>query len=272
MRRAFLIGFIVSLGLGVALLLVGDPARWPEPEAPPRQGEAVEIDPAGRVAHSAAALGRLVREPQNTWSNLAFVFGGAWLLMGAASRLARRLGLVLVAVGVGSFLYHASASRTLRHLDVAAMYWLFLLSGAFSLGGLRPRWRDALERHANALAAAGLAAAIALTLARNVRVAGLKPFSLTIATAGAAALLLGTLAVIARRQSTPGAWARCGGIVVVFAAAVACQLGDQPGQWGFAPHGMVQAHALWHGLAAAAFVLTVRMIEQAESAPAHRSR
>lgn len=124
--RTLLAFLVVAAALALTLALVRDAARWPEAEVPPRQGEAVQRG-STPPQHLPEALRRLVREPQNTWSNLAFVLGGAALVVTARLRMARGVGVSLVAVGIGSFLYHASASRTLRHLDVGAMYWLFLL-------------------------------------------------------------------------------------------------------------------------------------------------
>ncbi|MFO1447939.1 MAG: hypothetical protein U1F61_07255 [Opitutaceae bacterium] len=103
-------------------------------------------------------MSHLIREPQNTWSNLAYLAGGALLLgSSASSRSARSLGLALIGVGVGSFLYHASASRTLRHLDVGAMYWVFLSAILFSLGSVVPRFRIWTEKHGMALGVITLA-------------------------------------------------------------------------------------------------------------------
>lgn len=257
--RVFLITVAATLLPIAVLAIVGNSTRWPEPETPPQQGEAATPENHGeKQAHRADALARLIREPQNTWSNLAFVAGGAVLIAGGAGRMTRVIGVALVGVGIGSFLYHASASRTLRHLDVAAMYWLFLLAGASALGALRAQARAWLDRHAFALLAASLVAAVALTLARNVRLAGVKPFSLTIATGVTATLIIAALARVAWLQrSLPSAAA----IVALFAAAVTCQLGDRPGGWLFAPGAPVQAHALRHVLSAAAMVLAVRLLD-----------
>jgi hypothetical protein len=50
--------------------------------------------------------------------------------------------------------------------------------------------------------------------------------------------------------------------VALFAVALACQIGDRPGAWLCAPTAVVQPHAIWHILSAAAFVLAVRVLDQ----------
>src|ERR1043166_6388299 len=131
MKRTLLLSAAVIAVLLASLAVVRDASRWPEAENPPLQAEAAIVSrDAVDPTHSPEALGRLIREPQNTWSNIMFVFGGAYLLSTSASRIARYTGIALIAVGAGSFFYHASASVALRHFDVAAMYWLYLMAVA----------------------------------------------------------------------------------------------------------------------------------------------
>ncbi len=208
------------------------------------------------------ALRRLVREPQNTWSNLAFVLGGSGLLVAARLRMARAVGAALIAVGVGSFLYHASASRTLRHLDVGAMYWLFLLLGGLALGSVVAPCRNWCERRAGWLAVGTALAAVGLTVGRNLSVLGIKPLSLTIATGIAAALTIASLGIAGWRSRSGRTWAAVAGVYVLFAVALMCQLGDQPGRWLFRPGAAVQAHALWHIFSAAAVVGAVAVLDR----------
>jgi hypothetical protein len=270
-KRIGAITALVVVGLLGVLAGVRQPAAWPEPETPPQQGEAVEPGSIStRPVHSAVALARLVREPQNTWSNLAFVIGGAFLAGTATSRLSRLVGVAVIAVGVGSFLYHASASRELRHLDVAAMYWLFLMTTALCIGAVWPPWRAKLEAVAVAVFGVALIAAVLLTFARNVTVFGIKPFSLHAATAVTAAILILSLAQVARRLETIGAALQLLGIVTVFGVAVACQTSDRPGRRFYRPDAIIQAHAVWHVLAAGTLVAAVKLLERdagADGAP-----
>jgi dihydroceramidase len=91
----------------------------------------------------------LIRQPINTWSNLAFVIVGGWVLLrltsqaGSESTLkrvstrfgwqtpisiggfaGRIYGSVCIAIGLGSMVYHASLSFVGQWLDVMSMYLL----------------------------------------------------------------------------------------------------------------------------------------------------
>lgn len=53
------------------------------------------------------------------------------------------------------------------------------------------------------------------------------------------------------------------GVCALFAIALTCQLGDQPGRWFFRPEALVQAHALWHLFSAAAVTGAVALLGRA---------
>lgn len=261
MIRALLITGAVVVALVVVLAGVGKPARWPAAETPPQQGEAAIAAVGGALpVHAPAALARLVREPQNTWSNLAFVWVGALMIASAGRRLRRCVGVTVIAVGIGSFLYHASVARALRQLDVAAMFWVFLMMGFLCAAALAPRWREWIEQRAGLWLGVTLLAAVGLTVLRNVVVAGGKPFSLRVAAAIAAATIILSIAQVARRRETVGAALQMLGIVTLFGVAVGLQTVDRPGGRWFRPDAWLQAHAVWHVLAAAALGWAARFL------------
>lgn len=257
MRTGLLVFVATLAALIAALVFVGGPEHWPAAEPVPYQGEATT---AGAQAHSPAALARLVREPQNTWSNLAFVLGGAALVGACRMRLACGAGWALLGVGVGSFLYHASASAALRQLDVGAMYWLFgitvLLCGAMTF----PAWRTSVERHAIVACVGMLVLAVGITVARNFTIGGFKPLGLTVVTGVVSALLFATLARSALRRESVGAALQLLGIVTVFGAAIWLQVGDRPGGRLYRPNALIQAHAGWHVLSAVAITWAVAVL------------
>ena len=251
------ITLIVTLLLVLTMMMVARPERWPPPEMPPRQGEALALEsPVGhRAVHSEEALSRLIREPQNTWSNLAFVVGGALLIAGSPRRSAQALGVALIGIGVGSFLYHASASRTLRQLDVAGMYWLFIMAVIVSTAVFFPRLKDGIEARVGIITVFSGVLAILLTAGRNMRVWGVKPFELSTTTAITATVMVLALCLTGwRRRTLRAAW-QIAVVLMFFGVAVVCQLGDRPGGWLCNPDATVQAHALWHIFSAAAFVM-----------------
>jgi hypothetical protein len=264
LKQAALIVATVTLGLALVLAAVGDPARWPLPESPPQQGEAAVLH---GPTHSSAALARLVREPQNTWSNLAFLMGGAWLVARARRRIIRRTGLALLAVGVGSFLYHASASRVWRQADVTAMNALFLCAATACVATWHGKAGDWIERRAGVILMVSFLAAIVVTAARNVSLFGFKPLSMHLLTALTAALMIISLAETARRRATLRGALALVAIVTIFGVAAACQLNDRPGGRFFRPEWPVQLHAVWHVLAAGAFTGAMRLLDGNPSPP-----
>lgn len=261
LRTVLIFGATLALCIG-ALAFIGRPERWPPPEQPPRQGEAMDAVPGAPPGHASAALGRLVREPQNTWSNVAFVLGGAVLIAVGINRNARMIGVVLIAVGIGSFLYHASASRTLRHLDVGAMNWLFLVAALFSVSSHWPALRKHGDRFTGTILIVTLVLAVVATAGRNWRVLNFKPLALSNTTATAATIMITSLILVAWHRRSWSTTVGLAGIVTLFAVALTCQIGDRPGGWLCDPNAIVQAHALWHIFSAAAFVLAVRELDQ----------
>jgi predicted membrane channel-forming protein YqfA (hemolysin III family) len=262
MKKTLLIITAVTLSLIGTLLSVG--RNWPPPENPPRQGEGIDVIAlkSGIFIHSQLALSRMVREPQNTWSNLAFVVVGAYLVTGGLTRRARLVGAALIAVGIGSFLYHASASRTLRHADVAAMYALFFATSALCIGSLHRRIGDLLDRRIGVLAIGTLVIGVCATAGRNIIILGVKPFSLTVGTAAAATLLILSLVYTAYQRQRTRTTSMAAGAVGAFIIGVVCQVGDRPGGWLCAPDAVVQGHALWHLFSALAVFLAVRTLDQ----------
>jgi hypothetical protein len=241
---------------------------WGTPEIPKAQCEAsitpVPLpapgsNPPPYQAHVAAAV---IREPQNTWSNLGFVFVGALVVAHDRRFFSRLLGAVLCGLGIASGLYHASLLASWRTVDVAAMGWVTF---ALSCVGASVVWRKTSERLARfhvLIGSVGSALAILAAVFRNdVRIGGVKPFDSTYTTiAGVSVVSLLLLAAVyhALRRSPQSRlrWGRLGLLVVTLGAAIACQLGDHPGHCFCHPESPVQAHAVWHVLMAVAVALT----------------
>jgi hypothetical protein len=160
---------LIAGPLALTVFLIGRGTGWPDPENPPRQGEALDAKAyvQGNYVYSHGALAQAIREPFNTWTNLAFVRCGALLLTREGLAPRRQAGLALIAVGIGSFLYHASSSRTLRHWDVGAMYWLYLMLIVLAVGVLSERFRDFFNRSASGWMIALPILAIWITINRN---------------------------------------------------------------------------------------------------------
>lgn len=219
--------------------------------------------PAGEYVHADAALARLIREPQNTWSNVAFVAVGFLVFLLPRAALSRGAAVALVAVGMGSFLYHASASRHLRHIDVAAMYWLYVALAVLGAAAVFPSVRSLLERRPIVVGLASAVVGFAFAASRNLRVFESKPLNLTNATIVAVAVAAGALAWrCVQTRSRSYAWwslAAC----VLLAGAAAFQVADRPGGWYYHPDYPIQGHTLWHILSAAATGILLLLLSAA---------
>lgn len=259
------------LWLFLEVLLVA--SVWPEVETPPRQGEAVLASSlaSGAPVHDPAALAAAVREPQNTWSCLAFLLVGAVILQGTRDALGKWLAVTLAIAGVAAMLYHASATRMFRQGDIAGLYWtggLVCWLAATRLGVLGPRagsGRVALV----AWLGFGLLA-IVLTALRNVQMAEFKPLQLPVVTAVLGLLVGSMVLVFCLRQADARTWRFGLGAIVAISVGFVLQYGDRPGGFWCVPGSWVQPHAVWHVLCALALALMVECFDAPPRAPAGR--
>ena len=247
-----LVSFAAAVLLWALLHFFASPSAWPSPESPPRQGEALS-GPAlahGEIKHSAEALGRTIREPQNTWSNLAFIFVAAALFPLLRPGFQRQSCYALFGLGVGSFLYHASASREFRNVDVAGMFWVCFYLLVFAVVAVNPRSSNFLDRYPKFVAVATVLAAVAATCARNVHVLEFKPLAISFVTVFSAVVSILALTIVSVRSRTPMDWLVLFGVLLLLSIAAVCEEADRPGQWACDPSSPIQLHAVWHVLGA----------------------
>ncbi|KRC84417.1 hypothetical protein ASE25_21560 [Terrabacter sp. Root85] len=184
-----------------------------------------------------------IAQPADAWSSLAFVVAGvaAAVLLGPAARpervLVPLLAVSLVAVGIGSFAFHATLTLWGQFVDVLPMYAV----GCVLLAGALVRLRRVTPRVA---VLGGVSLLVALGVLLRV-----WPESRRVLFA--AVLLPGiVLELVAARGRAGGArWLHVGlGLLVT---AYALWLLDQ---WGVLcdPTSPLQGHAAWHVLGAVA--------------------
>lgn len=178
-----------------------------------------------------------LRQPVNTWSSLAFVLAAVWI--GARRVEARLRGMQVVfaasaaLVGLGSAFYHASLSFAGQFVDVLGMY---LLSVPILL------YRR-ISGRSFALAYAVLVAVLALLL---WFVPELRRWLF------AAVLVAGVISELLHLRRNPGLdarwfWAGLGSFALAFGVWVM-----DNSRLLCAPESLLQGHALWHLLGAAA--------------------
>lgn len=204
------------------------------------------------IKHCEANLAGWIAAPANTWSNLAYVAVGLWIMRRSARRgllTAGGLGPVSIAVGVTSFAFHASYTFAGQVLDYAGM---FLLLGWALARGLR-RAGSLDERGALRFWGGLFAASIAALFSFRAAGWGIQTVVLVQALALAA---LEIRLMLAKRDAPSYApfWLMQGLLIAAYAcwhldhSDLACRPDDH---W-------FQFHALWHVVTAGAFVAAWR--------------
>ena len=165
-----------------------------------------------------------IAQPANTWSSLAFVFVGAWIL---ARSPMKRYGAATIAIGLGSAFYHASLTFVGQVADIFGMYLLVTFMLVFRAG----RWFGPLYI---ALNLALLAAQVAFPQSRRYLFAAVI----------AAVLIVETRARVNERKWLYWALAAMSGGFVLWILDITKRWCD--------PRSLLQGHALWHVLGAVA--------------------
>ena len=184
-------------------------------------------------------------EPANTWSNLAYLAVAIALFAAARrSRVAelRAFAPAAAAVGVASFVYHASYTFVFQVLDFAGMYvfgYLLLSLNLVRLGALsRARWRLRW---------------VQLVLATTLATVGLDFAGLPIQ--GIVVVLIAAIIATELRvrgapdRPRPDRRAFALGIALLAAGSVFSAL-DLTRTWCIPSHPFLQGHAIWHVLSA----------------------
>lgn len=194
--------------------------------------------------------GQLLLQPSNSWSSFGFVVIGVWIALVGARRKtppqsvfaglpAIWFGLTSIVIGVGSFLLHATLTLWGQFFDVLGMY----LTSAFLIAYAVHRWRNLSG-----------SAAITLYLALCAVLTGfLIAIPETRRCLFAVVLIGGIILELGfARPKRPGIEARWFAYgIVLQATAFAIWILDLTGTWcnGI---GLIQGHAVWHLLNAAA--------------------
>jgi len=191
--------------------------------------------------------GALVLQPANSWSSFGFVALGAWIMLARQGSHATAFagwpalwfGASTIVIGVGSFLLHATLTLWGQFADVVGMY---LLSG-FMLAYAAQRWRGLSNASAIALYLAICAVLIGvLWVMPEVR-----RWLFAVVLLIAIALELGLARP--KRRDVDVRWYGLG--LLANAVAFGIWILDNT-QTLCAPGSLLQGHAVWHLLGAAA--------------------
>ena len=182
----------------------------------------------------------MIRQPADTWSNLAYVAVGLWIWWAGRrtkdSRFATGYGALVALLGLASFFFHASLTWAGETLDVLGMY---LVVGYLALHGLRLRGRlpGPFGPWLGALAAVSTA-----TLVSDGGHSLRRPLF--------GGLALGLLVVELLPSPRPRDRRRLLGALALFLAAYGIWTLDQL-KIVWSPESWLQGHAVWHLLCAA---------------------
>lgn len=197
-----------------------------------------------------AVSGGIPNQIEASWSSLAFVLLGVWVILqrGAPATRERTLlplaGITMVAIGVSSFVYHATLTFVGQWLDVFSMYLLGLL---IALGAL---WRTGRLGGRPAVALY-VVLAVGLGVAQFIYPDARRILFALVLLPG---VILELTPFIAGRGPGSRRWVLAS--LATFVVAYAVWLLDQSQLCD--PHFWLQGHALWHVLGAvAALLLTV---------------
>jgi hypothetical protein len=200
------------------------------------------------IKHCEANLSSWIAAPANTWSNLAYVAVGVWIWRRSTARRplsAGGLGPVSIAVGATSFVFHASYTFAGQVFDYAGMF--LLLGWALARGLIRS---GALtEKGALRFWAVLVGASLAALFAFRALGWGIQTIVLVQALA-LAALELRLLLVKRDAPAYGSFWL----MQVLLLAAYACWHLDHTDLACRPEDHVLQYHAVWHVLTAAAFV------------------
>ena len=122
-----------------------------------------------------------IAEPSNTWSNLAYIGVGIYILYLCRSQLTNILssvGLTAILVGIGSFAFHATGTWWGEFLDVSAM---FLISGQFITFAVKRQFKWG---NGALFVLYFLVTGLSMLLLWNIRKIGIPLFALHVTIAG----------------------------------------------------------------------------------------
>ncbi len=211
------------------------------------------------IKHCEANLGGWITAPANTWSNLAYLAVGVWIWKRANRREALSaggLGPVSLAVGATSFVFHASYTFAGQVLDYAGMF--LLLGWALARALVRAERLD--ERGGKRFWAALVATSLAALFAFRALGWGIQ----TIVLLQALALAALELELMLTRRDAPS-YGSFWLMQLLLIAAYVCWHLDHSDLACRPDDHLIQFHAIWHLLTAAAFVAAWRFQEGVDS-------
>lgn len=186
-----------------------------------------------------------VVEPSNTWSNVAYVLAGLWILSQCRpwrddARTA--IGVVAVLLGLGSFAFHATGVRVFEVVDVSGMYLVSGLGLTFALA----RWLGWSPRRA-------MAFLVAIAVGSSLLMIALGNDGIVVF--GVEMLAVFAIEIHLRTANPPGAGIWLLRAVAMLLVGLVIWTLDLRGSLCDPDNHLVTGHAVWHVLTALAVLL-----------------
>lgn len=207
------------------------------------------------MKHCEANLSGWITAPANTWSNLAYIAVGLWIINRAAKRRALSaggLGPVSIAVGATSFVFHMTYTFAGQVFDYAGMF--LLLGWALARGMLRA----GVLSEAGAKRFWGGLVAASLIILFGFRAAGWGVQTIVLLQTLALAALEIRLLIVKRDAPSYSSFWLCSFLLII---AYACWHLDHTDFACRPDDHLLQFHAIWHVLTAGAFLAAWRFHE-----------
>ena len=273
MRYPISKALVVSLPLWLILLIVAawNPCGkfWGSVEEPKAQCEAYDaarlktMPVLSAEIYDREKLDRLIREPQNTISNLPYAVVGLAVFFAARRPLSRGWAIGCVFLGFGSGMYHAALLPEWRLIDILGVYVaLFGLTAIALSAQVSKPMKLSYEA---AMTSVFWIIAFWTGIHRNdVRVGRFKLFDSTYVVVAAVAFS----SILALRSFVRTADKRrsvfsLAALVIAAPLAFAGGLGDRFGGFLADPEGLIQGHSIWHACGAIALLASYEIFAAA---------
>lgn len=196
-----------------------------------------------------------ITEPLNTWSNLAFLIAGIWILYRFKHPALRIFAWIVIIMGLFSAIYHATNNALSQYLDFFGM--ALMMSALFSLLTIR-LWRSS-ERILKASFLAFITLNILLLWFLHAVNAPIQNMIFI----NALPIILAEAYFITLRKTASG-WKSWGYLVLTVMVLVCAQVFAQLDLKRIYchPEGYLHGHVLWHILCATGMVTATYHLEQ----------
>ncbi|MCE9598686.1 MAG: ceramidase [Spirochaetia bacterium] len=205
----------------------------------------------------------IVQEPANTWSNLAFILVGLWILFRARHQWSRAMATAVILMGSLSLYYHASNVYITQLGDFLGMFLylsLLLVWNLRRLGAVIGQTRSIIVYFLIVYANIGML--IVFPQLMGLRIQLIIFVNTLIVFSMEAMLMKRTVSVLGL-----GVYRDYAVAVFLLLAAAVCSTLDLTRRWCDPTNHWIQGHAVWHVLNALSILFVFRFYSSVRTEP-----